>query len=75
MPPVMSFKYWGIKMNRLKGVELSVDELKTLEDAYKIIMEMQDATRSESLMCLCNDMDGLLALINKDGVYTALDKD
>lgn len=62
-------------MNKIKGVELSVDELKTLEDAYKIIMEMQDATRSESLMRLCNDMDGLLALINKDGVYTAIDKD
>jgi len=75
MPPAMSFEYWGIKMNRLKGVELSVEELKTLEDAYKIIMEMQDATRSESLMRLCNDMGGLIALINKDGVYTALDKD
>ena len=62
-------------MNRLKGVELSVEELKTLEDAYKIIMEVQDATRSESLMRLCNDMGGLIALINKDGVYTALDKD
>lgn len=62
-------------MNKIKGVELSVDELKTLEDAYKIIMEMQDATRSESLMHLCNDMGGLLALINKDGVYTAIDKD
>ena len=62
-------------MNKIKGVELSVDELKTLEDAYKIIMEMQDATRSESLMHLCNDMGGLLVLINKDGVYTAIDKD
>lgn len=62
-------------MHKLKGIQLSVDELKTLEDAYKIIMEMQDATRSESLMRLCNDMGGLLALINKDGVYTALDKD
>lgn len=61
-------------MNRLKGVELSVEELKTLEDAYKIIIEMQDATRSESLMRLYNDMGGLLALINKDGVYAALDE-
>lgn len=62
-------------MNKIKGVELSVDELKTLEDAYKIITEMQDVTSSRSLMCLCNDMCGLLTLINKDGVYTALDKD
>lgn len=62
-------------MHKLKGIQLSVDELKTLKDAYKIIMEMQDATRSESLMRLCNDMGGLIALINKDGVYTALDKD
>ena len=61
-------------MNRLKGVELSVDELKTLKDAYKIILEMQGATSSESLMRLCNDMGGLLALINKDGAYTALDE-
>ena len=26
-------------------------------------------------MRLCNDIGGLLALINKDGVYTAIDKD
>lgn len=62
-------------MNKIKGVELSADELKTLEDAYKIILEMQGVTSSGNLMRLCNDMGGLLTLINKDGVYTALDKD
>lgn len=74
MPPAMSFEYWGIKMNRLKGVELSVEELKTLEDTYKIIMEMQDATNSESLARLKDDLGNLLTLVVEDGVYTALDE-
>ena len=36
-------------MHKLKGIQLSVDELKTLNDAHIIISEMQDATNSESL--------------------------
>lgn len=46
-------------MNRLKGVELSVDELKTLNDAHIIISEMQDATNSESLARLKDDLGNL----------------
>ena len=61
-------------MNRLKGVELSVEELKTLNDAYIIISEMQDATNSESLARLKDDLGNLLTLIVEDGVYTALDE-
>lgn len=74
MPPAMSFEYWGIKMNRLKGVELSVEELKTLNDAHIIISEMQDATNSESLARLKDDLGNLLTLVVEDGVYTALDE-
>ena len=74
MPPAMSFEYWGIKMNRLKGVELSVEELKTLEDAHIIISEMQDATNSESLARLKDDLGNLLTLVVENGVYTALDE-
>lgn len=61
-------------MHRLKGIQLSVDELKMLNDAHIIISEMQDATNSESLARLKDDLGNLLTLVVEDGVYTALDE-
>ena len=61
-------------MHKLKGIQLSVDELKTLNDAHIIISEMQDATNSESLARLNDDLGNLLTLVVEDGVYTALDE-
>lgn len=61
-------------MYKLKGIQLSVDELKTLNDAHIIISEMQDATNSESLARLKDDLGNLLTLVVEDGVYTALDE-
>lgn len=61
-------------MHKLKGIQLSVDELKTLNDAHIIISEMQDATNSESLARLKDDLGNLLTLVIEDGVYTALDE-
>lgn len=61
-------------MHKLKGMQLSVDELKTLNDAHIIISEMQDATSSESLARLKDDLGNLLTLVVEDGVYTALDE-
>ena len=61
-------------MHRLKGIQLSVDELKMLNDAHIIISEMQDATNSESLARLKDDLGNLLPLVVEDGVYTALDE-
>lgn len=61
-------------MHKLKGIQLSVDELKTLNDAHIIISEMQDATNSESLARLKNGLGNLLTLVVEDGVYTALDE-
>ncbi len=61
-------------MHKLKGIQLSVDELKTLNDAHIIISEMQDATNSESLARLKDDLGNLLTLVVEDGVYTALDE-
>lgn len=61
-------------MHKLKGIQLSVDELKTLNDAHIIISEMQDATNSESLTRLKDDLGNLLTLVVEDGVYTALDE-
>lgn len=58
-------------MHKLKGIQLSVDELKTLNDAHIIISEMQDATNSESLARLKDDLGNLLTLVVEDGVYTA----
>ena len=46
-------------MHKLKGIQLSVDELKTLNDAHIIISEMQDATNSESLARLKDDLGNL----------------
>lgn len=43
-------------MHKLKGIQLSVDELKTLNDAHIIISEMQDATNSESLARLKDNL-------------------
>ena len=61
-------------MHKLKGIQLSVDELKTLNDAHIIISEMQDTTNSESLARLKDDLGNLLTLVVEDGVYTALDE-
>ncbi len=61
-------------MHKLKGIQLSVDELKTLNDTHIIISEMQDATNSESLARLKDDLGNLLTLVVEDGVYTALDE-
>lgn len=61
-------------MHKLKGIQLSVDELKTLNDAHIIISKMQDATNSESLARLKDDLGNLLTLVVEDGVYTALDE-
>ncbi len=61
-------------MHKLKGIQLSVGELKTLNDAHIIISEMQDATNSESLARLKDDLGNLLTLVVEDGVYTALDE-
>ena len=61
-------------MHKLKRIQLSVDELKTLNDAHIIISEMQDATNSESLARLKDDLGNLLTLVVEDGVYTALDE-
>lgn len=61
-------------MHKLKGIQLSVDELKTLNDAHIIISEMQDATNSESLARLKDNLGNLLTLVVEDGVYTALDE-
>mgnify|MGYP000816846035 FL=1 len=61
-------------MHKLKGIQLSVDELKMLNDAHIIISEMQDATNSESLARLKDDLGNLLTLVVEDGVYTALDE-
>lgn len=54
-------------MHKLKGIQLSVDELKTLNDAHIIISEMQDATNSESLARLKDDLGNLLTLVVEDG--------
>lgn len=61
-------------MHKLKGIQLSVDELKMLNDAHIIISEMQDATNSESLARLKDDLGNLLTPVVEDGVYTALDE-
>mgnify|MGYP004542082981 FL=1 len=61
-------------MHKLKGIQLSVDELKTLKDAHQIISEMQDATKSESLTRLKDDLGNLLILVVDDGIYTTLDE-
>lgn len=61
-------------MHKLKGIQLSVDELKTFNDAHIIISEMQDATNSESLARLKDDLGNLLTLVVENGVYTALDE-
>ena len=61
-------------MHKLKGIQLSVDELKTLKDAHQIISEMQDATKSESLTRLKDDLGNLLILVADDGIYTTLDE-
>lgn len=61
-------------MHKLKGIQLSVDELKTLKYAHQIISEMQDATKSESLTRLKDDLGNLLILVVDDGIYTTLDE-
>lgn len=51
------YQFLTFTQNLKRSLQLSVDELKTLNDAHIIISEMQDATNSESLARLKDNLE------------------